>query len=105
MSVIKRRTRGKRLVRHITRLDAENNETLFAYAVFIDERPDYILNELINNVLATDGEYIAWRVEHPESHVPEPSEGRRRLLRRSGHRHASAGTAATNAQGATTTVN
>ena len=32
MPVIKPRTRGKQLVRHITRLDRENNETLYAYA-------------------------------------------------------------------------
>ena len=32
MSVIKARTRGKHVVRHITRLDRENLETLHAYA-------------------------------------------------------------------------
>ena len=33
MPVIKARTRGKHLVRHITRLDRENCETLFAYGL------------------------------------------------------------------------
>ena len=37
MSVIKPRTRGKQLVRHITRLDRENNETLYAHAHFLGE--------------------------------------------------------------------
>ena len=32
MSLIKPRTRGKQFVRHTTRLDRENNETLYAYA-------------------------------------------------------------------------
>ena len=37
MSLIKARTRGKQLVRHITRLDRETNETLYAYAHFLGE--------------------------------------------------------------------
>ena len=37
MPVIKPRTRGKQFVRHTTRLDRENNETLYAYAQFIGE--------------------------------------------------------------------
>jgi hypothetical protein len=105
MSVIKRRTRGKRLVRHITRLDAENNETLFAYAAFIDERTEYVLNELIYSILATDEEYVAWRLAHPESYVPQPSGRRRRAYRRSGHRHASTGVAIAGSQDTAATVN
>jgi hypothetical protein len=34
MTLIKLRTRGKRLVRYRTRLDHETNETLYAYAQF-----------------------------------------------------------------------
>src|SRR5215210_8009418 len=37
MPLIKARTRGKQLVRHITRLDRETNETLYAYAHFLGE--------------------------------------------------------------------
>jgi len=37
MSVIKPRTRGKRLVKFGTRLDQENQETLYAYAAFLGE--------------------------------------------------------------------
>jgi hypothetical protein len=35
MSLIKPRTRGNQLVKHRTRLDRENNETLYAYAHFL----------------------------------------------------------------------
>ena len=37
MPLIKARTRGKQLVRHITRLDRETNETLYVYAHFLGE--------------------------------------------------------------------
>jgi hypothetical protein len=38
MALIKPRTRGKHLVKHRTRLDHENNETLYAYAQFLSSR-------------------------------------------------------------------
>ena len=41
MPAIKPRTTQKHLVRHITRLYRENNETLFAYAKFNGEPTDY----------------------------------------------------------------
>ena len=50
MSVIKPRTRGKQQVLHRTRLDRENHETLYAYAQFIGESPDYVVNEVIDMV-------------------------------------------------------
>jgi hypothetical protein len=70
MPVIKPRTRGKRLVDHRTRLDQENHETLYAYAAFVDEEPDYIVNQLVETVLAKDKEFIAWRAAHPQSYAP-----------------------------------
>lgn len=70
MPVIKARTRGKHLVRHITRLDRENYETLFAYAAFLGEPPEYVLNQLIDTVLARDKEFVQWRADHPGSFVP-----------------------------------
>ena len=70
MSVIKPRTRGKELVRHITRLDRENNETLYAYARFLGEPSEYVLNQLVESVLGKDKEFLAWRAEHPDSFVP-----------------------------------
>jgi hypothetical protein len=70
MPVIKPRTRGKQFVRVITRLDRENNETLYAYAHFIGESGEYVLNQLVESVLGRDKEFITWRAEHPELYVP-----------------------------------
>jgi hypothetical protein len=81
MPVIKPRTRGKQLVRHITRLDRENNETLYAYAHFLGEPTDYVLNQLVETVLAKDKDFVAWRVHHAASFVPAkpaPSQPRTR---------------------------
>jgi hypothetical protein len=72
MSVIKPRTRGKRLVKHRTRLDQENNETLYAYAQFQSESTEYVLNELVDTVLAKDKAFVRWRADHPQSCVPRP---------------------------------
>lgn len=82
MPVIKPRTRGKEIVRHITRLDRENHELLYAYAAFLGEPADYVLNQLIETVLGKkDKEFLAWRTEHPESFVPPsaavPTKGKR----------------------------
>jgi hypothetical protein len=72
MSVIKPRTRGKRLVKHNTRLDEQNQETLYAYAQFIGESTEYVINQLIDTVLAKDKEFVQWRADHPQSCVPRP---------------------------------
>ena len=70
MPVIKARTRGKHIVRYITRLDRENVETLFAYAAFLSEPPEYVLNQLIDTLLAKDKEFLAWRDANPGPHTP-----------------------------------
>ena len=70
MALIKPRTRGKQLVRHRTRLDHETNETLYAYANFIGESTEYVLNQVIDNFLGKDKEYLQWRATHAESCVP-----------------------------------
>jgi hypothetical protein len=72
MPVIKARTRGKHIVRYITRLDRENVETLFAYAEFLNEPPEYVLNQLIDTLLAKDKEFLAWREANPGPHTPRP---------------------------------
>ncbi len=72
MPLIKPRTRGKQLVRRIVRFDRETNETLFAYAHFLGESTDYVLNEVIDTVLAKDKEFLAWRTENNASFVPLP---------------------------------
>jgi hypothetical protein len=78
MPVIKPRTTQKQFVRHITRLYRENNELLFAYAKFIAEPTEYVLNQLVENVLGRDKDFHAWRAEHPESCVPKPGEHQKR---------------------------
>ena len=78
MPVIKARTRGKHVVRYITRLDRESYETLFAYAMFLAEPPEYVLNQLIDTVLAKDKEFLAWRDAHPGSHAHRTAAGRPR---------------------------
>jgi hypothetical protein len=70
MSVIKPRTRGKHFVEHRSRLDQHNHETLYAYAAFVDEEPDYIVNQLVETVLAKDKEFVAWRATHAQSYAP-----------------------------------
>ena len=70
MTIIKPRTRGKHFVEHRTRLDQDNHETLYAYAAFVDEEPDYIVNQLVETVLARDKEFVAWRATHSQSYAP-----------------------------------
>ena len=87
MPLIKPRTRGKQLVRRIVRLDRETNETLFAYAHFLNESTDYVLNELIDTVLAKDKEFQAWRSEHSDSFAP-PSSADQSVKKRPSRRRA-----------------
>ena len=81
MSLIKPRTRGKQLVKHRTRLDRETNETLYAYAQFIGEPTEYVLNQVIDTVLAKDKEFLQWRDKHPDSYVPRGASTRGTLGR------------------------
>jgi len=71
MPLIKPRTRGKQIVRYIARLDRENLEALYAYAEFLGEPPDYVLNQLIDTVLAKDKDFATWRTSHPQSFLPQ----------------------------------
>jgi hypothetical protein len=77
MPLIKPRTRGKQFVRVVTRFDRENHETLYAYAQFIGETAEYVLNQLVDTMLAKDKEFVAWRTAHPDSYVPLPDRERR----------------------------
>jgi hypothetical protein len=93
MPLIKPRTRGKQVVRRMVRLDHATNETLFAYAHFLGESTDYVLNEVIDTVLAKDKEFLAWRAENRASFVPPPPAGhpvRERRARRRAEAQASA---------------
>ena len=87
MPLIKPRTRGKQLVKHRTRLDCENNETLYAYAQFLGESTEYILNQVIDTVLARDKEFVKWRESHQGSYVPRTQDRpRRKNIHRGGLR-------------------
>jgi len=81
MPVIKARAQ-KQTVRHIGRLFRDNHESLWAYATFIDEDPDYVVNQLIETTLCKDRDFQAWRKDHPGSHVPDLRRPRARTLRR-----------------------
>jgi hypothetical protein len=84
MPLIKPRTRGKQILRHIARLDRENTETLHAYAAFLGESTDYVLNQVIDTVLAKDKEFAKWRADHSQSYVPHASVRVRGTRSRSG---------------------
>src|SRR5438034_6345443 len=82
MSIIKPRTRGRVFVPYRARLERENHETLYAYAAFIGEDPEYVVNAAIDTVLAKDKEFAAWRADHHESFVPPPPPPTPRRARR-----------------------
>jgi hypothetical protein len=89
MPLIKPRTRGKQILRHLARLDRENTETLHAYAAFLGESTDYVLNQVIDTVLARDKDFVKWRADHAHSHVPNTA-GRARRNRSTSVRHSAA---------------
>jgi hypothetical protein len=97
MAVIKPRTRGKQMVKHRTRLDRENTKTLYAYAQFLGESTEYVLNQVIDTVLARDREFVQWRADNPGSFVPG-KQNRPGAAKRSGSR--STARAASSADGA-----
>jgi len=86
MPLIKPRTRGKEIVRYIAKLESENVESLHAYAQFLGESPDYVLNQVIDRVLVKDKEFARWRRDHMQSFVPTPKPPRSRSRSRSGGR-------------------
>jgi hypothetical protein len=81
VSVIKPRTRGKAFVQIRTRLDQQNYHTLLAYGAFLDEDIHYVLNEVIDRVLARDKDFLQWRATHPQpTALPVTSSRRRSTL-------------------------
>jgi hypothetical protein len=70
MPLVKARTRWKQGVRHITRLDRETNEILYAYAHLLGEPTEYVLNHLVDTMLGKDKEFLAWRAQHADSYGP-----------------------------------
>jgi hypothetical protein len=49
---------------------------LFAYAGFIGESTEYVLNQLVETVLAKDRDFQTWHADHPGTHVPTPGSRR-----------------------------
>lgn len=87
MPLIRPRTRRIRVFRHISRLQEPNRDVLLAYAKFINESPDYVLNQLIETTLARDRDFLTWRATQGDTRTagdrhandadqaPEPVEG------------------------------
>ena len=69
MPVIKGRTHRVRMVRHICRLQEPNRDTLVAYARFIGDSVDYVVNQLIEGTLGKDRDFAIWRAAQ---RLPEP---------------------------------
>ena len=63
MPIIKARTNRVKSVRHLSRLQEPNRDTLVLYARFIGDTADYVLNQLIETTIAKDREFLAWRAE------------------------------------------
>lgn len=70
MPLIKPRTNRVRTLRHICRLQEPNRDVLIAYARFIGESVDYVLNQVIDVTLAKDRDFIAWRAEQAPTTAP-----------------------------------
>jgi len=70
MPLIKPRTNRVRTLRHICRLQEPNRDVLIAYARFIGETVDYVLNQVIDVTLAKDRDFIAWRAEQAPTTAP-----------------------------------
>ena len=85
MSVIKARAHHVIKVDHTVRLVDANRNTLYAYATFIGDSMDYVVNQLIETTIGKDREFLPWLAEHPEAAVYTPAP-RRRALREQGGR-------------------
>ncbi|MGH9161950.1 MAG: hypothetical protein ACRD2X_18440 [Vicinamibacteraceae bacterium] len=72
MPFIKTRTRKIRMIRHTSRLTEGNREALYAYARMLNDTTDYVLNQLIERVLATDKDFVAWRDDERNRAAPTP---------------------------------
>jgi hypothetical protein len=76
MPIIKARTGRIETVRYVCRLHKPNRDALLAYAAFIGDTPDYVLNALVSATLTKDRDFLAWQVAHgaTPSAAPVPPE-------------------------------
>jgi hypothetical protein len=73
MPLIKPRTHRVRTLRHICRLQEPNRDVLVAYARFIGETVDYVLNSLVDATLAKDRDFVMWRADQTPNTPREPN--------------------------------
>ena len=85
MPIIKARTGRIETVRYICRLHKPNRDALLAYAAFIGDTPDYVLNALVSATLAKDRDFLAWQAARraTPSAAPVPLESAPSSLPRS----------------------
>ena len=50
--------------------DEPTNEILHAYAAFLGQSVMFVLTHVIQDVLANDSDFVAWRSTHPGSFLP-----------------------------------
>jgi len=72
MSVIKVRTRGKQFVSYRVRLDRDNHRDVHAYATFIGEDAEYVVNAVMTPCWPRTRS-VAWHAGRTQSFVPPPS--------------------------------
>ena len=70
MSLIKPRPNRVHMVRHISRLQEPIRDVLIAYARFIGDTPDWVLNQLIDSTLAKERDFMEWRKAQAPSEPP-----------------------------------
>jgi hypothetical protein len=61
MTIIKRRPAGRRSCATSAGSDSRTATRSWRTRGFIGDSPDYVLNQLIETVLAKDREFLAWR--------------------------------------------
>ena len=84
MPLIKPRPHRVKSVRHICRLQEPNRDLLVAYARFIGEPVDYVLNQLIATTLGKDRDFLTWRDEQPSAAAPATHDRGSRSFPRTG---------------------
>jgi hypothetical protein len=50
--------------------DPATNEILHAYAAFVGQSVMFVLTHVVQDVLANDPDFVAWRASHPGSFLP-----------------------------------
>jgi hypothetical protein len=75
MPIIRTRPNRLRSVRHICRLQEPNRDALVLHPRCIDDSGDYVLNHVIETILAKGRDFLVWRGEDPQKAVAAPDQG------------------------------